>query len=74
MHSRLVLPNPRRLVGQRIRQYRKKRGWSQEKLGEEANLHRTYIGQVERGEKSIGIDNLFKIANALGISASDLVR
>ena len=49
------------------------KGWSQEKLAEEAGLHRTYIGQVERGEKSIGIGNLFRIAAALGFPASKLV-
>jgi len=62
-----------RKVGHRIRELRQKKGWSQEKLAEEAGLHRTYIGQVERGEKSIGIGNLFRIAAALGFPASKLV-
>lgn len=62
-----------RKVGRRIRELRQKRGWSQEKLAEESGLHRTYIGQVERGEKSIGIENLFRLAAALGVSATRLV-
>jgi transcriptional regulator with XRE-family HTH domain len=62
-----------RKVGRRIRELRQKRGWSQEKLAEEAGLHRTYIGQVERGEKSIGVENLFRLAAALGVPATRLV-
>lgn len=63
-----------RKVGRRIRELRQKKGWSQEELAEEAGLHRTYIGQVERGEKSIGVENLFKIAKALGVPAVAIVR
>ena len=59
-----------RKVGHRIRELRQKKGWSQEKPAEEAGLHRTYIGQVERGEKSIGVENLFRIAAALGLPAT----
>jgi transcriptional regulator with XRE-family HTH domain len=54
-----------RKVGRRISELRQKKGWSQEKLAEEACLHRTYIGQIERGEKSIGVENLFRVAEAL---------
>jgi len=63
-----------RKVGRRIRELRQKRGWSQEELAEEANLHRTYIGQVERGEKSIGVRNLVRIARALGVGANSILR
>jgi transcriptional regulator with XRE-family HTH domain len=48
-------------VGLKIRQVREGRGISQEKLAELADLHRAYIGQIERGEKNIGIRNLEKI-------------
>lgn len=58
------------LVGRRIRELREAKGWSQEKLGEEADLHRTYIGQVERGEKNIGVENLVRLAKALGSTAA----
>jgi transcriptional regulator with XRE-family HTH domain len=63
-----------RKVGHRIRELRQKKGWSQEKLAEEANLHRTYIGQVERGEKSIGVENLVRLSRALGVAAAALLR
>ena len=47
-------------VGFRIRQIRESHGISQEKLAELADLHRAYIGQIERGEKNIDIRNLQK--------------
>jgi len=62
-----------RKVGRRIRELRQKKGWSQEKLAEEAGLHRTYIGQVERGEKSIGVENLFRLAAALGVQPATIL-
>ncbi len=59
-------------VGFRIRSLREDRKLSQEKLAELADLHRTYIGQIERGEKNIGIKNLERIATALGVNIKDL--
>ena len=49
-------------IGLNITIIREKRGLTQEKLGELAGLHRAYIGQIERGEKNIGLKNLEKIA------------
>ncbi len=66
------MDNIRVLVGERIRTLRKERGWSQEELGEKADLHHTYVGAVERGEKNASIDTLDKIADALGIEMVDL--
>jgi len=60
-------------VGLNIRRIREKRGLSQEKLAALADLHRVYIGQVERGEKNIGLKNLEKIAKALGVNVKDLL-
>lgn len=59
-------------VGRRIKNLRQKRGWTQEKLSFEAQLHRAYIGQIERGEKNIGLVNLQKIARALDIKIRNL--
>ncbi len=61
-------------IGLNIIKIREKRGLSQEKLAALAGLHRTYIGQVERGEKNIGLKNLEKIANALEVPARRLVE
>jgi len=60
-------------VGLNIRKYRVKKDWSQEQLAFEADLHRAYIGQIERGEKNIGLVNLEKIAKALDIRISKLL-
>ncbi len=60
-------------VGFNIRRIREKRGLSQEKLAALANLHRAYIGQIERGEKNIGLKNLEKIAKALDVDIRVLV-
>jgi transcriptional regulator with XRE-family HTH domain len=56
-----------------LRRTRLKLGYSQEKLAEITNLHRTYIGSVERGERNVTIDVMEKIGNALGIPLTDLL-
>jgi transcriptional regulator with XRE-family HTH domain len=66
-------PDLKKLIGERVRQLREERGISsQEKLGELAqDLHRTFIGRVERGETNISIENLGAIADALGVSLAE---
>lgn len=54
-------------IGRKLRQFRQKKGYSQETLADRAGLHPTYIGQVERGEKNITVETLAKITTALGI-------
>ena len=61
-----------KILGQRIRNYRIAKGFSQEKLAELSGCHHTYIGQVERGEKNATIESIEKITVALGISLSTL--
>lgn len=51
--------------GQKVRHYRSLKGFSQEELAGLCNLHRTYIGSVERGERNITLINAEKIATAL---------
>jgi transcriptional regulator with XRE-family HTH domain len=60
--------------GAMVREERLKRKLSQEALAEKADLHRTYIGMIERGEKNITLGNIIKIASALDVSVSDLVE
>jgi transcriptional regulator with XRE-family HTH domain len=59
-------------VGRRIRELRKSRGWSQEMLGEVADLHPTYVGGIERGERNVALENLAQLATAFGLSLSQL--
>ena len=61
-------------VGLKIRECRERYGWSQEQLALEANLHRAYVGQIERAEKNLGLKNLDKIARALDIPIEYLVK
>jgi len=58
--------------GEWVRAERLRQGLSQEKLAEKASVHRTYIGMVERAEKSITLRNIGKIVNALGVTVSDV--
>ena len=58
-------------VGQRIRAIRQRLGMTQEDLAEKAELHYTYIGQVERGEKNLTLTSLEKILEALDVSFPD---
>lgn len=60
-------------VGENIRYLRKERGLSQEVLAYKAGINSSYLGQVERGQKSPTIDCLDKISKALGTSLSELV-
>lgn len=61
-------------VGFRIRMLREARGLSQERLAELADLHRVYVGQVERGEKCPSLITLDKVAGAMGVSIGDLLK
>ena len=60
-------------VGRRLRELREKKGWSQEKLGFQADLHRNYVGGIERGERNVGVENIAKLAKALKIRPRDLL-
>ena len=53
---------------------RKARGLSQEELAELAELHRNYIGGIERGERNVAFLNILRLAKALGVSLSELLE
>ncbi|MFG0330042.1 MAG: helix-turn-helix domain-containing protein [Phycisphaerales bacterium] len=57
-----------------MRSGRKSAGISQEELAARCGLHRTYIGSVERGERNISIDNMERIAAALGVPVGELLK
>lgn len=56
-----------------LRRLRDQRGLSQERLAELAELHRTYVGSVERGERNISIDNMEQLARALGVQLREML-
>jgi DNA-binding XRE family transcriptional regulator len=60
------------LFGEKVRELRKERGLSQEQLAFDADLHRTYIGMIERAEKNVTLINIEKIAKALKVNIKDL--
>jgi transcriptional regulator with XRE-family HTH domain len=66
------VPDIKRLIGERIRQLRKEKGFSQERLGYESELHCTHIGSIERGQKNWSIDTLIKVAKGLNVEVADL--
>jgi transcriptional regulator with XRE-family HTH domain len=66
--------NPRLAFGLAVRKLRHSRGISQEKLAELAEIHRTYIGDVERGTRNIALVNMTRIASALRVPLSSLIK
>lgn len=64
----------RRAFGLRVREVRKAAGLSQEGLALRAGLDRTYVGSVERGERNISLDNIWQLADTLGVHPADLIK
>ena len=60
-------------LGKRIHDLRAARKWSQEEFAHVSGFHRTYVGQIERGEKNMSFDSLAKVADALGVTMSALL-
>lgn len=69
-----TVPSPLRGIPARnLRAIRARIGWSQERLAAAAELNRTYVSAVERGEQNISIDNIYKLSKALGVDAQHLL-
>ena len=68
------MDDPRQLFGKRLRTIRKSMGWSQERLALESGLDRTYVGSIERGNRNISLLNICKLARALNIVPSELIK
>ena len=73
VHVKKRKNSARLIFAEKLRQVRKARGLSQEALAELAELHRTYVGSVERGERNISIDNMERLASALGTTIQSLL-
>ena len=61
------------MIGKRIREERLRLNLTQEKLAEDVELTTAYIGQVERGERNLTLENLIKVANRLGVTVDYLL-
>jgi transcriptional regulator with XRE-family HTH domain len=64
----------RRVFAAQVRARRKELGLSQEELADRAEVHRTFIGAVERSESNISIDNIARISAALEVEAAELLK
>lgn len=64
----------RKVFGRNLRLRREALGFSQEALAQTATLHRTYIGSVERGERNVSIDNMERLAVAVGATITELLQ
>jgi transcriptional regulator with XRE-family HTH domain len=67
-------PDPRVIFGKRVRELRLERGLSQEKLAEMADLHRNYVGGIERGERNVSLVNIVKLAHGLNVRPTKLIE
>lgn len=59
-------------LGRRIRQLRKAKGWSQERLADEAGMHRTYMWGIEQGVRNPSVRHLTQVADALNVPIAGL--
>lgn len=66
--------DPLAIFGQRLIELRKAKGWSQEHLALESGLARSYLGGVERGQRNIAVLNIYRLAEALGVTPSSLLE
>lgn len=62
-----------RIFGDKVKELRLTKGWSQEELAKRAGLHRTYIGSIERSERNVSLINVERIAKALGVKIRNLI-
>lgn len=64
----------RSLFAHNVRRLRASRGWSQFELADRSGFHKTYIGDLERAERNITIDNIAKLARGFGVEADEFFR
>lgn len=65
---------PKTIFATNLRRFRVATGFSQEALADRAGLHRTYISSIERGRRNVSLENIFLLAEALGVEPGDLLK
>jgi transcriptional regulator with XRE-family HTH domain len=68
------MPDIKLTFGKRLRELRQAKGMTQESLAHEAGLDRTYVSSVERGERNISLENIQRLALALGVNIKDFFK
>lgn len=68
------MANLQKMLGERIRELRATKGFSQESFADHCGLHRTYMGGIERGERNLTIQTLLTVAKGLNLTLSDLLK
>ena len=63
-----------KILGENIRSLRTKQQLTQEQLAELCDLHRTYVGAMERGDRNVSLNNIVKVAQALKVTPSELLK
>jgi transcriptional regulator with XRE-family HTH domain len=71
--QRVPSPSMRAILAENLRAFRKEHGLSQEELADRCELHRTYIGSVEREERNVSLSTLEVLAQALGVNVTELL-
>ena len=66
-------PDVKRLFGERVREMRSRVAISQEELADRAGLDRTYISSLERGHRNVALENICRLATALGVDPGSLI-
>ena len=68
-----MVESPQQTLGITVRELRGKLGISQETLAERCDLHRTYIGGIERGERNVSLENIVRLSRALKVPPAQLL-
>ena len=71
--QQVPLPNARQRLASNLRSLRAQHKLSQEALADQVGLHRTYVGSVERSERNVSLDNVERLAAALGVDIVELL-